>query len=201
MSMTVAFSGKRVSGKDTAAELLVCALTQRLPQTVITITSFARQIKEAFCLATGADLERMLHDRDYKEDHRIALLQFADQRRALMVEQPADMVSHDGILILTDLRTMNELVSLRLKQRQGAAVLLVRIDTGVEARQARGWVWSEAIDMHFTETALDVEVNWDMVVRNDESVPEALDQLHSREGAARTTLVDVSSRPVCDHIC
>jgi hypothetical protein len=90
---------------------------------------------------------------------------------------------------------------------------LVRIDTCVEARQARGWVWSEAIDMHFTETALDVEVNWDMVVRNDESVPEALDhnmqdladriaeQLHSREGAARTTLVDVSSRPVCEHIC
>lgn len=189
MRRLLAISGKRFSGKDTFAALLV----EEAKQVGVTLETyaFAGESKRLFVEqqrreGVEVDLARLTSDRAYKETWRPKLTTFTVEsiaadplvfcrevaRRIEASERPA---------LITDLRLRLELDYLRPRTPLHV-VRLVRSDT---ARAASGWVFKADVDGHHTETELDDPALWDEVVTNEGSI-DALREAARRIIAARS---------------
>jgi len=165
----VAISGKRFSGKDTFASMIVAKSSGK----VVTY-AFAAESKRMFVAEhAGIDLARLTSDRAYKEQNRPALTAFTVAALAadplVFCKSVADRIeaSHDGALV-TDMRLRIEVEHFR-SRFDLHVVRLARSDAG---RAASGWVHSDAVDGHHTETELDDPSWWDEVVSNDGTLEE-----------------------------
>lgn len=185
----LAISGKRFSGKDTLASMLVERAALR-NQTLDTY-AFAAESKRMFveeqaASGTSVDLERLQRDRDYKEVWRPQLTAFTMQQLArdplVFCRRVADRIelSHSAPLV-TDVRLRLEVDHLRPR----FDLHLVRISRSDDARAASGWSYTAAVDGHETETQLDDVSLWDEVVDNDGSLEELA--VHAEDIIARAT--------------
>ena len=180
MRRLLCLSGKRGSGKDTFAALLVEQARQH--GVTLELFAFAGESKRLFAQqqqARGVDVElhRLLHDRAYKEALRPQLTQFTvdaiDDDPLVFCRAVADRIeASPHPALVTDLRLRLEVEHLR----ERFDVHVVRIRRSDDARAASGWRFDPAKDEHHTETELDDEALWNEVVDNDGTLAELEDK-------------------------
>lgn len=171
MRRVLALSGRRFAGKDTLAGLLVALAGER--GVALKTYAFAAESKRllvAEMRAQGVDLEleRLLHDRGYKEQWRpqlTACTMAALQRDPLVFcRAVADRIAgSDGAAVIADLRLRGEVKHLRAR----FDLYVLRVTRPDPLRAAAGWRETSGVDDHPTETALDDPSLWDEVVAND----------------------------------
>ena len=172
MTRVLAISGKRFSGKDTFAAMLVAAAKKR--GVVLETYAFAAESKRLFAAREpDVDLARLLGDRDYKEAIRPRLTAFTVESLAadplVFCRSVADRIAAAPLrALVTDVRLRQEVVHLRSR----FTLRLLRLQRSDDARRSSGWVYSEAADGHLTETDLDDPSLWDEVVPNDGTLAE-----------------------------
>lgn len=163
----VLISGKRASGKDFLASVIQAGLES---EGLKVHRSAAGSInKRVYAAKVGVDFARLESDRDFKESHRIAMVQ---HHQACNREDPgwcfeeiwreAQKASAD-VLLLTDLRTQ---LDLRWFTQKHAALVLFRIEAGGPARARRGWRPDATKDALYSETDLDAFEGWDACFDN-----------------------------------
>lgn len=146
----IAISGKRCVGKDTLAALLADALLDR--GLVVEIRSLAWLFKAHLAERYNLDLDRLLHDREYKEEHREFMIQTFEQwHRCFPLLCCTRALECDAdVLIISDLRLQSDLAYLA----EHSELTAVRIKISEQARIQHGWK-SSLIDQHWTEVDLD----------------------------------------------
>ncbi len=185
----LAISGKRFSGKDTLAALLVGRAALR--NVTLETGAFAAESKRMFveeqaAHGTSVDLERLQRDREYKELWRPQLTAFTMLQLAqdplVFCRRVADRIElSQNPSLITDVRLRLEVEHLR----QRFDLQLVRIARSDDARAASGWTYNAAVDGHETETQLDDVGLWDEVVENDGSLEDLAG--HAEDIIARAT--------------
>ncbi len=185
-------SGKRFSGKDTLAALMVAASRARGDEVVT--HAFAGESKRMFVerehrRGATVDLGRLQTDREYKEVHRPQLTEFTMAALAadplVFCRSVADRIALDPrTSIITDVRLRLEVEYLRTR----FALHLVRLTRSDRSRWASGWRHDSAVDGHRTEVDLDDPSLWDEVVANDGTLDDldasAARLSQRRQGAA-----------------
>ena len=174
--LLLAISGKRFSGKDTLAALLVQHARAR--GVTLETYAFAAESKRMFTAeralaGVSVDLERLQHDRDYKERWRPELTPFTMDALArdplVFCRSVAERIEASAAAsLVTDVRLRLEVTHLRSRFR----LHLVRIARSDATRAASGWAFTPSADDHPTETQLDDPSLWDEVMTNDGSVEE-----------------------------
>jgi phosphomevalonate kinase len=170
MRRLLCISGKRFSGKDTFARLLVDAA--RAGGIELATYAFADESKRMFAAQRPeVELARLTSDRAYKEQWRPQLTQFTVDAIAadplVFVREVARRIDGDARPpLITDLRLRLELDWLRPRFE----LLVARLERPDDLRAVSGWAFDAAKDRHQTETDLDGEPF--EIVRNDGSEVE-----------------------------
>jgi phosphomevalonate kinase len=178
MRRVLGISGKRFTGKDTFAELLVSRAAAR--GVALCPYALAAESKRMFAAAMHSqgvelDLARLGSDRTYKETWRPALTQFTaralDADPHVFVRQVAQRIVADPRpALISDLRLRLELDWLRPR----FDLWVVRLVRSDRQRAASGWQHEPAKELHYTETDLDDPGLWSQVVENDGTIAELL---------------------------
>ncbi len=176
MRPLLAISGKRFSGKDTFAALLVESARTRGAE--LTRHAFAAESKRMFVddrrrAGVGVDLDRLTSYRAYNERWRPELTRFTVDAIArdplVFCREVADRIERSPErALVTDLRLALELRELRRR----FALRVIRMERPDALRATSGWRYDPAVDGHHTETELDDPSLWDAVVRNDVGASE-----------------------------
>jgi len=175
-TLVVMVSGKRCSGKDTISEHIRKQLIAS--DYNCEVTHFADAFKKLFCEQAGLDLNKMLTDRVYKEQHREKMTEFYNASKHIswsnvvadkIVEECKVGFSTKKVFIISDLRHQNEITTLRSVRRKfpHLNLVLVRIKISDEARGQRGWVRGP-VDSDESETNLDEFDDWDYAFDNSQ---------------------------------
>ena len=175
----LAVTGKRFSGKDSFAGQLV-AQAKRKGVTLDT-HAFAAESKRLFVaeqarLGVAVDLERLLHERAYKEQWRPKLTAFTvasiEKDPLVFCRAVADRIAAAGRpALVSDLRLKLEVEHLRPRFE----LWVVRLTRPDALRAQSGWRFDAQADTHHTETELDDPRPWTTEIVNDGSL-EQLDQ-------------------------
>ena len=167
----LAISGKRFSGKDTFAALLVEGAARR--GVTLEPHAFAAESKRMFVARETArgvsvDLERLLTDRSYKEQQRPQLTLFTMVSIkndplvfARSVSERIEASPNPGLITDVRLKLEVEFLCLRFDLH------LLRIVRSDEQRAASGWTYTPGVDDHQTETELDDPSLWNEIIPND----------------------------------
>lgn len=176
MVPVLAISGKRFFGKDTFAAMLV--KHARVLGYALPTYAFADESKRMFAAleeARGEDinLERLLHERDYKERVRPALTRFTVEALSrdplVFCRAVAQRIETEGRpAVITDLRLRVEHAHLASR----FALRVVRLARSDGARRSSGWEWKDGVDDHHTECELDDPSLWHEVVDNSGTLEE-----------------------------
>jgi phosphomevalonate kinase len=167
MRRLLCISGKRFSGKDTFARLLVAGARARGVE--LATYAFADESKRMFAARRpDVELARLMNDRDYKEAVRPELTKFTIESIAadplVFARAVARRIDADARPpLVTDLRLRLELDWLR-PRFEVVVARLVRPDA---LRAASGWSFDAAKDGHRTETELDDASLWTEQIDND----------------------------------
>jgi len=168
----VLVSGKRAAGKDYLTDLLHSTLLSTMPPLRVTRCAISDLNKAAYAKEAGVELERLRNDREFKESHRLAMIEYHKQRNqqdpewclsqvmAKAIDEEAD------VLLVSDLRTHEDLVYF---QRQAPQLVILRVDACDEARRVRGWSPDARKDTLHTETDLDTYQGWSACVDNSDN--------------------------------
>ena len=176
MKKLLALSGKRFSGKDTLAALLVTSAARR--GLTLPTYAFAAESKRMFVTREAArgvevDLARLQEDRAYKEQWRPKLTAFTVESLATdplvfcrSVAERIEASSHPSLV--TDVRLRLEIDHLRPR----FDLHLVRIARSDVSRTTSGWTYLASADDHHTETELDDPTLWNEVLDNNGSLDD-----------------------------
>lgn len=178
--LVVLVCGRRFAGKDWLAARLVAALNDLLPSAAggayvaaASHASISDGVKAAYASAVGADLDRLMHERPYKEAHRAALTAFYqsckatdpafDARCFAEVVQAGTRLGN--ILVLTGIRNGLEYA----RELAGRPLAAVHVKCSAASRAARGWVEDCALDGSPGEEAAEAAPSsfFDLVYEND----------------------------------
>ncbi|KOC15906.1 phosphoribosyl transferase domain protein [Aspergillus flavus AF70] len=143
--LIILVTGDSCAGKDYCADIWVSALlAYNHKDLTARAVSISDATKREYATATGADLNRLLSDRAYKEQHRPALTAFFQDQvrhRPRLPEEHflnvVDSAADVDVLLITGMRdeapvaTFSHLVP-------DARLLEVRVQAGEEMRRARG---------------------------------------------------------------
>jgi len=172
----LAISGKRFSGKDTFAAMLVEHARKR--GVVLPTYAFAAESKRLFVAQEAArgvevDLQRLMVERAYKEEWRPKLTAFTVESIAkdpqVFCRAVADRIAAAKVpALITDLRLKLEIEHLKPRFE----LWIARVLRPDPLRTSSGWRYDAPADTHHTETELDDEKLWTHVVRNDGSLEE-----------------------------
>ena len=171
MKRVLALSGKRFSGKDTLAAMLVEAARER--GVALVTYAFAAESKRLFVerqagLGVEVNLDRLQRDRAYKEAWRPKLTELTVAAIAadplVFCRAVGDRIAAGAErALVTDVRLRLEIEHLRSR----FDLHLVRLQRSDAARASSGFVFDPVADRHPTETELDDPSLWDEVVDND----------------------------------
>ncbi|CAG9942283.1 unnamed protein product [Clonostachys rosea f. rosea IK726] len=139
--LIILVTGKSCAGKDYCATFWASLFdTQRLKARAVSISEVTKQ---EYAAATGADLNRLLCDRGYKEQHRPALTQFFHEQVQTRPQLPEDQfvrvvrnASDVDVLFITGMRdeapvaTFSQLVP-------NSKLLELRVQAKEDTRRAR----------------------------------------------------------------
>lgn len=166
-------SGKRTCGKDTCTEIAKQYFESK--RLKVSVVSFARILKELFCRDTGYDLDRMLNDYRYKEDHRYELTSYFIKMRK---EKGVDffcnhLMAHIeqtgyNLYIVSDLRLKSDFEAFK---KSPYNKFIIRVNSTDESKKKRGWVAKEC-DNDFTEIDLDDCTEFNKIFNNDSSLQQ-----------------------------
>lgn len=180
MRRLLCICGKRYSGKDTFAALLLNLARAR--GIAVANYAFAAESKRLFVNREQSrgikiELARLSSDRAYKEQWRPLLTQFTVEALAadpqIFVREVTRRVEQDTRpAVITDLRLQLELDWLRPR----FDLLIVRMTRSDARRESSGWRFDAAKDLHPTETELDAPALWDLQVPNEGTLAELEEQ-------------------------
>ena len=152
-------SGKRAAGKDHVANKLQSVFSSR--GFSVCRTALGNINKEEYAKKAGIDVKRLLTDRTFKEQHRVAMIAHHTQRNREDPEWCLKQIFHQAqdsdILILSDLRTRDDLAWF---QNQKKPLVSLRITASPTARSRRGWEPCPVKDSLHTEIDLDEYTGW-----------------------------------------
>lgn len=176
--LLVLLSGKRASGKDYVANLLDKAFSERGFK--VCRTALGNINKQVYANLVGIDVERLLNDRAFKEEHRVAIVEHHTKRNSddpeWCLKLVFEKVVGSDIMILSDLRTLADLIWF---QKQKIPVVLLRINASDGARKECGWDPSPVKDMLHTETDLDNFKEWSALVDNSDNTENGILKLQN----------------------
>jgi adenine phosphoribosyltransferase/phosphomevalonate kinase len=140
--LVVLVTGESGAGKDYCADVWVTVFSDKRFET--RAVSISESTKREYAAATGADVDRMLRDRAYKERHRPSLTAFfqkqVHQRPQLPEEHFLRVVHEAGnvdVLFVTGMRDEAPLASFSHLMPE-TRLLEVYVQASNETRQARG---------------------------------------------------------------
>jgi len=183
--VVVVFSGKRKSGKDFVCEKLkkehfgdqCCLLRLSSP------------LKKEFAKAHGLDFELLLTDSPYKEDHRVAMIEWGEKKREEDPNYFCNLVAASApscpIWIVCDSRRPSDIAY--FTKNFATQLILVRVEASQKDREARGWVFTKGVDDADSECALDSFAKWHFVLNNSSNTQsKLLQQLNSLVALCKT---------------
>ena len=159
--MIIGISGKKRSGKDTVADILLGTNDNSIKY------SFANPLKCEVARACGVTVEYI---EEHKANFRLMLQGWGtDYRRKLFgedywlkkMDQAVEQFSGRPLVIIPDVRFMNEYDW--VKKNDGIMVRVNRPELQV-------------VDGHVSETELDDIPNWDIVICNDGTIKDLIEQ-------------------------
>ncbi|KAK0660081.1 hypothetical protein QBC41DRAFT_331187 [Cercophora samala] len=145
--LIVLVTGESGAGKDFCAAVWTSLFTKN--NITSCVSSISDVTKRAYATATGADLNRLFGDRDYKEQHRVALTTFfqnqVKQRPQLPQEHFLEVVhgANSDVLFITGMRDKAPVVAFSHLVPESNLVE-IRIEASEEIRRARRGL--EAVD-------------------------------------------------------
>lgn len=185
----VLISGKRAAGKDHVANMVEEALHCKGMR--VCRAALGTINKQCYAAYAGIDLERLQHDRAFKETHRLDMVAFHAERNKRDPEWALSEVLNSArgasadVLLLSDLRTKQDLAYFQAKAAgaasQGAMgplsdpvvppsrLVVLRVHAKDEARMERGFAPNEEKDTLHTEVDLDNLVGWTACVDNSDN--------------------------------
>ncbi len=148
--LIILVTGQSCAGKDYCAEIwasmFVTCTEQKCRARVVSISD---AIKREYAAATGADLTRLLRDRAYKEEHRLALTDFFRGQVHQQPRLPEDHflnVVYDAadadVLLITGMRDKAPVAALS-HLVPDSRLLEIRVEASRETRQVRRGVLSD----------------------------------------------------------
>lgn len=174
--LVIILSGKRKSGKDHISTYLTDYIG-REHQHQLAILRIAGPIKKEFATNNGAEFSRLLDSSSYKENYRLAMVDWSEKYRATkgwncFLEQAIEEQAGNRkpIWVLNDARRQCDVdfFDNNTKLSSGKTkIIKVRIEASKETRVARGWTFVEGIDDKPTECGLDNYSDWGLIIRND----------------------------------
>lgn len=186
----VMVSGKRCSGKDYFADQFEQVNEMRDNPVIVHRIPSAHLVKVELAKSSGGaiDLQRLMHDREYKDLHRDQLISLAEGKKrdispSYWIEQGVQQFhqicntrSSDNdkpiVFLVTDFRFKDEYDYVR-ENTSCFNVFYVRVNASESTRKSRGWVYKEAVDAHSSEVDLDNMVSiFDHVLENNQTEQE-----------------------------
>lgn len=140
-------TGESCAGKDYCADIWVSVFNTCTPHKSLTARaiSISDATKREYAAATGADLNRLLQDRSYKEQHRPALTTFFQDQvrhRSRLPEEHFLSVVYGAVdvdvLLITGMRDEAPVPALS-HLVPDSRLLDVRVEASRKTRQARRW--------------------------------------------------------------
>jgi len=173
--IVICLSGKRKSGKDFVADLLLAELLALGAGTEI--CRLSEPLKREYARIHELNFDELLTSGPYKELHRAEMVEWSERIRRddpdYFCRLAMDSCS-STVCIVSDSRRPTDL---EYFARQFDNVLCVRIKCCEEVRESRGFMFTVGIDDADTECALDDQANWDFAVRNDADATTLTDDL------------------------
>ncbi|ODM98317.1 Phosphomevalonate kinase [Orchesella cincta] len=162
-------NGKRKSGKDFVTDQLL----QRLEKEKVAVFRIAVPIKHYWAVKNNLDFERLLDTSAYKEQHRFEMVKWSMEVRAenygyFPVEAIKMANAYDKpIWICTDCRHSRDYEWFQEFYPDCLKRIKIRADESV--RSSRGFKFTTGVDDGPSECDLDHVTNWDLVVSNNGS--------------------------------
>ncbi|CAB3387800.1 Hypothetical predicted protein [Cloeon dipterum] len=178
----VIFSGKRKSGKDFITEKLV----EILGKDNATIVRISAPIKKHWAELHGLDLSQLLDSTSYKEQHRLAMIEWSEQERSkdygVFCRSAASVAKETlkPVWIVSDARRKTDLKWFR--ENFGSILKTVRVTADDDIRIQRGWNFTAGVDDVASECDLDDISGWDWTVSNNgktEAISDFLQELEA----------------------
>ena len=172
-TLVILISGKRCSGKDTAASILSDMYKHKSP----IIRHIGYYPKKLYSEIHHVDLQSLLHKRDFKELHRTSIINIATKARStdndVWIKALYDDCLYKGTsnscIIIPDYRFPNEFTF--LQKFDHLNVKRIRIEASISTLESRNTFFDPNIDTHPSETELtSTNSDWDLIVNNDENV-------------------------------
>ncbi|OJJ38685.1 hypothetical protein ASPWEDRAFT_36367 [Aspergillus wentii DTO 134E9] len=136
-------TGESGAGKDYCAGLWVSELSKYNKRLTARVASISDATKREYATATGADLNLLLRDRAYKEQHRLALTKFFQDQVQLRPRLPEEHfldVIHDAVdvdvLLITGMRDKAPVVAFS-HLVPDSRLIDVRVQVSRSTRRAR----------------------------------------------------------------
>jgi len=170
----VLVSGKRCTGKDYACDQAIDYLVNSHNLNCIKI-SHSDMVKQLFCEQTGANLDKMLVDREYKELHRNKMIEFAQKQQRSNPVILSEFVLEKILNTKSTQTTIVFISDFRRKMEQSffeqafgpKKIMTIRINSSNENREKRGWKYDPIKDTRYTECELDDKSNWSLMFNNN----------------------------------
>ncbi|XP_047996071.1 probable phosphomevalonate kinase [Leguminivora glycinivorella] len=170
------FSGKRKSGKDYLTDHLQKLLGDRCE-----VIKISQPIKSHWAKEKNLNLNELLSDSEYKEQHRLEMIKWSDEMRdqdyGCFCRVACQNAADRPIWIVSDIRRKTDICW--FKEIYGDLIRTIRITADEDTRVKRGYKFKEGIDDVASECDLDDYTPWDLVIDNGKGREQLQEQLGS----------------------
>ncbi|XP_053611959.1 phosphomevalonate kinase [Plodia interpunctella] len=170
------FSGKRKSGKDYLTDNLQKLLSDRCE-----IVKISQPIKSHWAREKNLNLNELLGDSEYKEQHRLDMIRWSEEMRdkdyGCFCRQACHNAADRPIWIVSDIRRKTDIAW--FKDNYGDLIRTIRITADELTRQSRGYQFKAGVDDVSSECDLDDYTDWDLIIDNGKERQQLQEQLGS----------------------
>lgn len=183
MKTIILFCGKIATGKDAISNALHTILEKESGLKVHR-TAFALSLKKKAAEKYNLDVDRLQHDREYKQMYRQLLIDFGSVERTKNPSVWVDYALSDGqdadVIVISDFRFKNELKYVKhyyQDRNEDYQVFTVKLTASKEVRQRRGWNPNPVVDNDPSECDLDEWIGHWTFQNDDDTKPHDLARL------------------------
>lgn len=163
-------SGKRKCGKDYCASQLFDYFSSHNIRTSLLHLSYP--LKLHFAIENNLSVAELSTDGPFKEIYRSRMVIWGEQKRQtdpfyFCKLALSDLDKSSEVVIVADCRRPSDLFYFQSNFTESDLILSVRIESSLEVRINRGFIYVDGIDNAETECALDNYPTWDFIISND----------------------------------
>lgn len=172
--IAILFSGKKNVGKDYLAELLI-QYAWEAEGLHSAAFACADSCKLEFSQCAGLDFNRLINERNYKEQHRVAMTIWYHRaitenpnrfRQIVIRKIQKEMFNQDlDFVVIKDIRRLDDLKFFFTHPL--LKTITIRIESLLQTRIDRGLIIDEYSREDITETELDDYQSWHLILNND----------------------------------